>query len=248
MAGRTGNEFTRATRERIAKRAGTHCSRPDCSAPTTAAAEHPRGVRDIGVAAHIAGAAPGSARFDSTMPSHERRSETNGIWLCQNHAKEVDDDPQSFTVELLRRWKAEREMAAANALGRGHRAVPPAGDASLRLRLLEVEDEIRGEELRSRPVRITYVAKMWPGSRGRYRKTMPGGTQELSLEVGESADVPAEIASVLKADFGDAFEMHDGNLPPVPTDRSRPFMTREAMAQLRAERDRLRRVLLGEAS
>ena len=36
----------------------------------------------------------------------------NGIWLCQNCAKLIDNDCARYTVTLLRTWKAEAEAAA----------------------------------------------------------------------------------------------------------------------------------------
>ncbi|MEZ4319814.1 MAG: hypothetical protein R3F61_20045 [Myxococcota bacterium] len=121
MAGRKGNDFTKATIEEIAKRAGYHCSKPSCGVPTVAAKSGKRGSRNIGVAAHIAGAAPGpppSPRYDPWMTPEQRKSPENGIWLCQNHAKEIDDDEHAFPVELLHQWKATREGAAQADLGR----------------------------------------------------------------------------------------------------------------------------------
>lgn len=118
MAGRKGNEFTKNTIEEVARRAGYLCSRPRCAVSTVAATSTARGVRNIGVAAHIAGAARDSARYDASMSSDERKAPENGVWLCQNHAKEIDDDEIAYPVELLQRWKAERESAAQQELGR----------------------------------------------------------------------------------------------------------------------------------
>jgi hypothetical protein len=67
---------------------------------------------DVGVAAHITAAAKGGKRFDPHMSKEERRSVENGIWLCQIHAKLVDDAPERFTIELLREWKRLSEQAA----------------------------------------------------------------------------------------------------------------------------------------
>jgi hypothetical protein len=70
------------------------------------------GTVDVGVAAHITAAAKGGKRFDLHLTKDERRSAENGIWLCQIHAKLVDDAPERFTVELLREWKRLSEQAA----------------------------------------------------------------------------------------------------------------------------------------
>jgi hypothetical protein len=46
------------------------------------------------------------------MSSENRKAITNGIWLCQNCAKLVDNDENRYTVDLLRRWKGLSEEAA----------------------------------------------------------------------------------------------------------------------------------------
>lgn len=74
-------------------------------------------LANIGVAAHITAAASGGPRFDASLAAEERRSAVNGIWLCQNHAKEVDDDVVRFPAELLRAWKRHAEEDARAMLG-----------------------------------------------------------------------------------------------------------------------------------
>lgn len=39
------------------------------------------------------------------------------MWLCQTHAKEVDDDTQRFTTELLVAWKEAAEGDARAMIG-----------------------------------------------------------------------------------------------------------------------------------
>jgi hypothetical protein len=55
------------------------------------------GVTNIGVAAHISAASPGGARYDEALTSEVRSDITNGIWLCQTHAKLIDDDELTYT-------------------------------------------------------------------------------------------------------------------------------------------------------
>lgn len=78
------------------------------SGPTT----NPADAANIGVAAHITAASSGGPRFDAHLSSDERQSAENGIWLCQNHAKLVDDDETRYSVDLLREWKRLAEAAA----------------------------------------------------------------------------------------------------------------------------------------
>jgi hypothetical protein len=47
----------------------------------------------------------------------QRASAVNGIWLCQNCAKEVDNDPVAFPVAVLQDLKSRAELAAQKNLG-----------------------------------------------------------------------------------------------------------------------------------
>jgi len=76
------------------------------------------GVTNTGVAAHISAASPGGARHDETLTSEMRSDIANGIWLCQTHAKLIDDDELTYTPAVLRDWKETSEhMAALEARG-----------------------------------------------------------------------------------------------------------------------------------
>jgi hypothetical protein len=115
------DEFNQAVKRTLAHRVGLHCSNPDCRAKTTGPQNDPVKVLNVGVAAHITAATKGGPRFDFTLSDKQRRSATNGIWLCQNCAKLVDSDLDRFTVGLLVEWKAGAESEARNSLGKTRR-------------------------------------------------------------------------------------------------------------------------------
>lgn len=52
------------------------------------------------------------------MTPEIRASVSNGIWLCAVHAKEVDDDATTYTVDVLHAWKEHAEVHARAMLGR----------------------------------------------------------------------------------------------------------------------------------
>ena len=84
----------------------------------TAGPDGEDGITNVGVAAHITAASPGGARYDDTLSAESRSSIDNGIWLCQTHAKLIDDDELTFTSGILRDWKDTAEkMAALEAKG-----------------------------------------------------------------------------------------------------------------------------------
>jgi len=46
------------------------------------------------------------------MTAEERRSPENGIWMCQTHAKLIDNDVERYPTALVREWKRQREEHA----------------------------------------------------------------------------------------------------------------------------------------
>ncbi len=103
-----------------------------------------RGFVSVGVAAHIKAASEGGARYDPLQTPEERRSFDNGIWLCQNHAHQIDHDAQEFTVETLREWKREAEQRAFDQLtGTGGEARVYGAQGELIEELRHVVAELR---------------------------------------------------------------------------------------------------------
>lgn len=110
------DDFSLKVKGALARRAAFQCA--ICGASTVGPSrESPQSVTNIGVAAHIAGARPGSARYDPTMISAQRSRIENAIWLCQTHAKAIDDDEVTWPVERLLRAKEEHEEAMLTAIG-----------------------------------------------------------------------------------------------------------------------------------
>lgn len=118
-----GDDFTEAVKRVLAARVANRCSDPGCRALTSGPQDDPAKALNVGVAAHITAASIGGPRYDPDLLSEERCGPANGIWLCQNHAKLVDNDPARFPVELLRKWKADAEAEARNRIGKT--ATPP---------------------------------------------------------------------------------------------------------------------------
>ncbi len=106
------DEFDDKTKEVLARRVGYRCSNPNCRKLTSGPQEDPAKAMNIGVAAHITAASQGGPRYDASLSSEERKSIDNGIWLCQNCAKLVDNDEQRYTADLLLDWKKLSEQAA----------------------------------------------------------------------------------------------------------------------------------------
>ena len=122
------DNFSRDVIDRLAKRVGMRCSNPDCRLPT-AGPDSDEGSTNLGVAAHITAASAGGARYDESLTTLERCGFSNGIWLCQQHAKLIDDDELRYPCTLLREWKETAEhMAALEARGYAVRKASPFSD------------------------------------------------------------------------------------------------------------------------
>lgn len=110
------DEFSTRTRDTLAKRAGYLCSNPQCQKSTSGPTIEDHRTVNIGVAAHISAAAPGGPRYDHSLTANQRKSISNGIWLCQNCAKLIDSDEVRYDSQVLTRWKRDAENAAINRI------------------------------------------------------------------------------------------------------------------------------------
>src|SRR5919201_1754391 len=99
------DDFSTATANVLARRAGFRCSNPGCQRPTSGAQLGGAGAVSIGQAAHITAAAPGGPRYDASLTPAERSRQENGIWLCAACATLIDRDPSRYTADLLRTWR-----------------------------------------------------------------------------------------------------------------------------------------------
>jgi hypothetical protein len=66
----------------------------------------------LGEVAHIHGANPGSPRHDPNQSPLERNAYANLILLCPNHHRVIDSDEEAYTVDRLRRMKADHEATS----------------------------------------------------------------------------------------------------------------------------------------
>jgi hypothetical protein len=112
------DDFSEQVKRILASRVANLCSKPDCRAPTSGPQVDPAKALNVGVAAHITAASPGGPRYDPSLSPEERSGHENGIWLCQNDAKLVDNDSIRFTADQLRKWKRDAEQEAFDRIGR----------------------------------------------------------------------------------------------------------------------------------
>ncbi|WP_143059995.1 hypothetical protein [Burkholderia contaminans] len=111
-------DFSQDTIDSLKARAGYACSFPGCHAPTSGPSqESATKTANTGVAAHICAASQGKGarrRLDLSRFSKSLLSDySNGIWMCETHAKLIDTDEVRFTVEMLSRWRELAELRAS---------------------------------------------------------------------------------------------------------------------------------------
>lgn len=112
------DDFSDGVKKALADRVGHLCSNPECRALTSGPQEDPTKAVNLGVAAHITAASEGGPRYDPGLLAEDRSASSNGIWLCQNCAKLIDNDPARFTVDVLREWKSDAEAEAKYRVGK----------------------------------------------------------------------------------------------------------------------------------
>src|SRR5690349_16369862 len=112
------DDFSASVKQQLANRVNHRCSNPGCRATTSGPQLEPEGSINVGVAAHITAASAGGPRFDAALSPENRSAALNGIWLCQNCGKLVDNDAPRFSADLLRAWKAGAEAEAFEQIGR----------------------------------------------------------------------------------------------------------------------------------
>lgn len=121
MSKRKG-DFTQATKEKMAKRAGFRCSFPNCGAPTSGpSAESGSSTSNTGMACHIVAASEGAQarRAEQSWDAKRLSNIKNGIWMCHTHGKLIDSDESTYTVEMLKTWRHLSELRAGLSQKRG---------------------------------------------------------------------------------------------------------------------------------
>lgn len=112
-------DFDSSTRRVIAMRSGYRCAHPECNGRTTVGpAKQPDKSEDTGRASHIFSASKRGPRGQGNLSPEELRSVANGIWLCSEHANQVDtNNGRDYPPPVLLSWKALHEYKIAREHG-----------------------------------------------------------------------------------------------------------------------------------
>lgn len=110
------HDFSPKTVEILRKRVGLFCSNPDCGKSTSGPHVDSEKATIVGVAAHITAASVGGPRYDASLSEQDRKSASNGIWLCVNCSTIIDKNPDAYSVQHLQKWKSKAEQRTDDQL------------------------------------------------------------------------------------------------------------------------------------
>jgi hypothetical protein len=181
------DDFSLGVKEVLAKRVGFRCSNPECRQLTAGPQADPTKAVNIGVAAHITAASPDGPRFDPSLTPEQRRSPENGIWLCQNHGKLVDNDAIKYSVILLREWKriaeamTERELVNPQGVSDRTGAAVAKAERMMPALIAEMRADLRENPLRREFVVLKRAWSYW--AKGNELVYFYDDHQELDSEV-----------------------------------------------------------------
>jgi hypothetical protein len=136
------DDFSEDAKRILAYRVAMACSNPECAAHTSGPQVDPLKSVNVGVAAHITSAAAGGPRYNPNLSSEERRSPENGIWLCQNCAKLIDNDVVRYPEVVIRAWKTLAEHNAALNVGRTKRPQTETSEQRKMRKILQWKDKM----------------------------------------------------------------------------------------------------------
>jgi len=114
------DEFTARTKRELQIRASFICSNPDCWSFTINPGEGDESSISTGEAGHINGASPDGPRYDVGQTPLQRKSISNGIWLCRGCHTVIDGRRSKYAADMLRAWKAEHEGVVRSLASKGY--------------------------------------------------------------------------------------------------------------------------------
>ncbi|WP_201786048.1 hypothetical protein [Novosphingobium barchaimii] len=215
---------------------------------TTGPTDLPAGTVNVGEAAHIYGAHPGSARYDPKMVSSARSDITNAIWLCGNCHKLIDDDEARFPAGILFEWVKQHELEIGRMIGKAGaearrryevRYLEEFGRISYRAERLLIEKSDNWEyRLTAEMLRyeMSPVLQRWRAlQRGLYMlPAVPVPASEFfrwtSLRMAEIRGIARAFGELMNVEFGRSWG--DRSLPKSSGDASEIVATTRLFAEM----------------
>jgi hypothetical protein len=104
----TRDNFTEATKNEIYFWCKGFCANPNCYRSTD---------RRVGEFAHIEAASEGGPRYNAESTIEQRRSATNGLFLCPTCHTIIDKWPEIYPTGLLKKWQADVHEISISVAG-----------------------------------------------------------------------------------------------------------------------------------
>ena len=98
-----------ATEKALFALSGNRCAYSDCPQRLTHRPGPCTTTTVVGEVCHIHGRKPGSPRWNPELTEEQIHDSSNLILLCPTHHTIVDDHPETYTADVLRRWKNDHE-------------------------------------------------------------------------------------------------------------------------------------------
>lgn len=107
------------TRIIVSAQSGDECAFPDCHEEVVKRKKNGEQYPAADLC-HIYGKNEGSARYDPTRTVEEVNAEENLLYLCPNHHRVVDADPEGYPAPVLQSMKAAHERQAGSVSRERH--------------------------------------------------------------------------------------------------------------------------------
>ena len=118
MSSPVGRNYTRAATALLWSRSAGLCCFPECDVMCVEEENNGDPSTILGKIAHIEARSDAGQRANPVLSDRERNFYPNLILLCANHHERIDSRESTYTVEMLRGWKADRETKVLGFLAR----------------------------------------------------------------------------------------------------------------------------------
>lgn len=103
--------INRSTLKKLWAASGNQCGFPGCEEDVVDIGQE----IVVGEICHIRAQSPGGPRYDPDLNDDEVDAYSNLILLCPTHHTYIDKNPEEYSIEELKGWKAEQEEQASHA-------------------------------------------------------------------------------------------------------------------------------------
>ena len=109
MSTQQSRYYTRPDLALLWSHSGGRCGFPECPVICVEPANENDPSATVGEIAHIKALSDSGPRANPGLTLQQRNSYDNLILLCSTHHNQVDAQPNTYTVEMLRTWKTAQE-------------------------------------------------------------------------------------------------------------------------------------------